>query len=161
MFGCVWAASSRSLRKRRASADDEDRVLDYKDGHRTLGPTVLMCDLDSVEFRMAGGLVEPKALIELTRVDGAPDLPMDYLEDCLDRILWRDVQGAVAAGVAKAIDVDEWFVVFLHDLSEFYLFNLSSKRGWWKVGKPAYGTWLKLGCLHPKGEPNMLREERS
>jgi len=108
----------------------EDRTAPYRKMRRTFkqaGAT----DFDQVEWRYDGfGELIPVALLELTRVDGNVYVPPTYFEAILKRFIERDWQGQLACKGAELLGTTAWIVAFRHDLTEFWIYNLSDRRGW-------------------------------
>jgi hypothetical protein len=101
-------------------------------------------DVDQVEWRRdEEGEPYPVATIELTRVDGNRPVPASYLQKILDRFGERDFQAAHSKHVADALGVYCFIVAFRHDLSEFWVYNLSGGRGWWHLLPGQYERFLR------------------
>lgn len=108
----------------------EDRCAAYR-RFRAMMNYGAVTDFDQIEWRSDGqGYLVPVALFELTRVDGNVPVSQNYLDKILDRILKRDQQGELAKRAASGLDMKAWIVAFRHDLSEFWVYNLSYERGW-------------------------------
>jgi hypothetical protein len=120
----------------------EDRTAVYRRFRRTIrqaGAT----DFDQVEWRYNDhkNLV-PVALLELTRVDGNMPVPAGYLNAILARYMERDWQGALAVAGAGYLGVRAWIVAFRYDLTEFWVYNLSDRRGWFHGDVAWYERWI-------------------
>ena len=120
----------------------EDRIARYRLFRRTIeqaGAT----DFDQVEWRFKSeGEPYPVALLEMSRVDGSKPVPETYLEAVLHRIVERDWQGRFAKAAAERLGCRAWIVLFRHDLSEFWVYNLSESDGWWHTDCEGYRDWI-------------------
>lgn len=120
----------------------EDRTAAYRKWRRSL-PQAGATDFDQVEWRYRNKELEPVALLELTRVDGNVSLPPSYLQSILDRFEKRDWQGKLAKRAALQLGVKAWIVAFRHDLTDFWVYNLTDGRGWWTMTQGEYSAWLQ------------------
>ena len=103
-----------------------------------------MTDVDQVEWRVIDGLLQPVAVLELSRVDGHRPVPSTYLLAVLDRMFGRDQQGACAVRVAEALGVRGYVVLFRHDLTEFWVWRFGSGRDRWAHGDAdTYARFLR------------------
>ena len=138
-----WASNRDTGLKGTQRADNEDRTTGYCDWRRSVGHHCYISDVDAVEWRLGPDGLFPVAVIELTRVDGNMPLPQSYLDAILDRFEKRDFQGRCAKEVARRLGVECFIVAFRWDLSEFWVYNLTSKRGWWKsLSRSTYKRWI-------------------
>jgi hypothetical protein len=138
-----WAADRGEGAKGRQHHTREDRTLDYRAWHRTWASSCFVSDIDQLEWRMIGGEVTPVALIELTRIDGAPNPPASYFRAILTRFEERDAQAKAARTFARLLGVTAWIVVYHHDLSNLWVYNLSNSRGWFSMSPTGYQRWLE------------------
>ncbi len=121
----------------------EDRGAAYAAFRRPLGLGVVM-DFDQVEYRRdANGDLVPAALLELTRVDGNIPVPKTYLAAILARYQKRDRQSQLVCEGARRLGTTAWIVAFRHDLTEFWIYNLSDERGWWSGDQKWYVEFLE------------------
>jgi len=124
--------------------DGEDRAIAFKQWHRTLSHNLYCQDLDLVEFRMnQRGELVPVAVFELTRFDGAPNLPASYLNNIVVRFSQRDVQGRFIKEVARRLGCRPYIVVFDQPLTEFYVYDLIGNEWSAKVGLKAIARWIE------------------
>jgi len=136
-----------TLNKGKQRSQDIDRIADYRKWRWGIGNGCYVCDIDHLEYRITGNKIIPVALLELTRVDGNIKLPDTYLSGVLDRFKKRDAQSKLITYVAELLSCKVWIVLFRHDLSEFWLYNLSSDRGWYKsLSLSQYTNWIKKDC---------------
>ena len=136
-----------TMNKGKQRKDTEDRAASYRAWRWTLGGGCYVSDIDHVEYRIVGDEIKPVALLELTRVDGDRLIPNKYLSSILDRFKKRDAQKKLITFAATELKCKAWVVLFRHDLSEFWLYNLSNERGWYKnLDKSQYKTWIKNDC---------------
>src|SRR5436305_5021451 len=110
--------------------DTENRILPYSRWHRTLDISLLMLDVDFIEWRMRNGEPVPVGVMEVTRVDKGKEVNESYLASILRRYEVRDLQGKVARKVAEMLKTRAFVVLFREDCSEFWVYNLSANRGW-------------------------------
>lgn len=110
--------------------DDEWRAKPYSEWHRTLDKSLLALDVDYIEWRFKDGNLYPVAVIEVTRTDKGKVVNNAYLNTIRERFEVRDLQGRAAVRVATALGVKAFIVLFREDCSEFWLYNLSDRKGW-------------------------------
>ncbi|MBV9673356.1 MAG: hypothetical protein JO076_11115 [Verrucomicrobia bacterium] len=110
--------------------DTENRILPYSLWHRTLDRSLLMLDVDFIEWRFKDGELIPAGVMEVTRVDMGKVVDQGYLESIVRRYDMRDLQGRVAREVAKALKTRAYVVLFREDCSEFWVYDLTYNRGW-------------------------------
>lgn len=134
-----------SLSKGRQRQDNEDRTIAYREWRRQLGASFYVTDLDHVEWRIRDGVPKAVAVFELSRVDGNIALPDSYLKAVLDRYNKRDGQGVIVKTLAEELKVSAWIILFRHDLSEFWVLNLSHpEQGWFKRVSPEnLSKWIR------------------
>ena len=101
-----------------------------------------MTDIDQVEWRVQYGQPTPVVVLELTRLDGSHPLPQTYLDAIVTRFTKRDGQAAAIVALANRLGVDAVIVLFRHDLSEFWLFDLSSPTRWFHRDQRQYRHWI-------------------
>lgn len=102
---------------------------------------------------MIDGEFTPVAVLELSRVDGNEHVPDTYLNAVLARYDRRDGQGAAITRIAAILGVDAWIILFRWDLTEFWAFNLTERKGWFKNISPEnYERWIRR--LAPKPPPD-------
>lgn len=111
-------------------SDTENRVKPYSDWHRTLHGSLLMLDVDFVEWRYKNGELVPVGVMEITRVDGDKPVGNNYLNAIINRFEKRDVQAQAARKVAGALGTKAYIVLFRQDCSEFWVYCLSNPDGW-------------------------------
>ena len=121
---------TRSGAKAQQREDTENRILPYSMWHRTLDKSLLMLDIDFIEWRFRGGEPVPVGVMEVTRVDKGKEVNENYLASILRRYDVRDVQGRVARKVAEMLKTRAFVVLFREDCSEFWVYDLSFNRGW-------------------------------
>ncbi len=110
--------------------DIENRILPYSLWHRTLDRSLLMLDVDFIEWRFRDGDPVPVGVMEVTRVDSGKDVNENYLNSILQRYDIRDLQGKVARKVAEALRTRAYIVLFRENCSEFWVYDLTCNRGW-------------------------------
>jgi hypothetical protein len=81
--------------------------------------------------------------IELSRVDGHVPVRQRYLDAVIARFCRRDGQGDAVVQPAATLDVKAWIVLFRWDLTEFWIYNLTARRGWWNINAETYERWLR------------------
>lgn len=111
-------------------ADSEWRAKPYSDWHRTLGKSLMMMDVDYIEWRFRGGELMPVGVMEVTRVDGGKAVSQGYLDAIVRRYESRDLQARATRKVAEALDVKAYIVLFRINCREFWIYNLSDRNGW-------------------------------
>jgi hypothetical protein len=124
------------------AGSNEDRLAAYRRWHRTLPVNLICTDVDQIEWRMRDGAFVPVAILEMSRIDGGPDLPKSYCEAVIDRMTVRDSQGSLALTVAAGLGVPAYVVLFHESLSVFYIYNLTHPAGWRKLPPGGYKKWL-------------------
>ena len=136
-----------TLNKGKQREESEDRTADYRAWRWNIGSGCYVSDIDHIEYRISNGIIKPVALLELTRVDGDRPIPDTYLNAILNRFKKRDAQYNLITHAAKELDCKAWVVLFREDLNEFWLYNLTNNRGWYKnLAKDKYKRWLLDGC---------------
>ena len=147
---------SGKLTKVRQRKDVEDRAHEYRKWRRGFGRRLYVSDIDHLECRVIHGTMVPVAALELTRVDGNVKVPQSYLDAIYQRFTKRDGQGAIITRLAELLNIKAWVVLFRWDLTEFWVYNLTDERGWWKSLSPQkYKGWIS--SLHPEGESHANR----
>ena len=120
----------------------ENRALGYSNWHRTLDKSLYALDVDFIEWRRRNGNIVPVALIEITRVDNNVFVGKTYLDNIVKR--YDDgIQGLCSLKVSRALGIKAYIVLFRENLNEFWLYNLSEKRGWTKLSQREYVGFLK------------------
>jgi len=111
-------------------SDTENRILPYYNWHRTLDRTLLMVDVDSIEWRIRNGEPIPVGVMEVTRVDNGKEVNPGYLQAIISRFEQRDFQAKAARKLAKMLNCKVHIVLFREDCTQFWVYNLSDKTGW-------------------------------
>lgn len=138
-----WAENRDAIKGAQRSNADIDRCAAYKAWRWKWGAGLYVNDLDQVEWRMIDGHIIPVVVLELTRLDGdRHPLPMGYLQAIVERFTKRDAQGSTVVALAHRLGVDAVLTLFRHDLSEFWLFNLSAPTQWFHLDRDRYRAWL-------------------
>jgi hypothetical protein len=138
-----WSNNRDSGIKGKRRGDSEDRAQAYRDWRMGIGGGLYVMDIDQVEWRLVGDHPSPVALVELTRVDGNMKIPQTYLDAIVARFTKRDGQASLLLRVAESLGINAWISLFRWDLSEFWVYNLSTGDGWWHVNKDGYVRWLE------------------
>ena len=99
-------------------------------------------DIDQVEYRIVDGEFIPVAVLELTRTDEAVRSAVALQTAVLHRISEENIQAKVLVSMAEHLDVDAFLVLFVADLSEFHVYNLSTENGWWVMNPERYQYWI-------------------
>ena len=123
--------------------DTENRILPYSLWHRTLDRSLLMLDVDFIEWRFQNGELIAVGVMEVTRVDSAKDVNENYLNSILRRYDSRDLQGNVARKVAEALKTRAYIVLFRENCSEFWVYDLTYNRGWMHFDPKEMKAFLK------------------
>jgi hypothetical protein len=110
--------------------DTENRIKPYSDWHRTLDRRLYMADVDFIEWRYRNNDLVAVGVMEVTRVDLAKEVNQGYLDSIVQRFEQRDLQARVARKVAEALQTKAYIVLFREDCSEFWVYNLTDRRGW-------------------------------
>ncbi len=141
-----WSSNRAQGTKGKQRKDREDRAAGYREWRQAFGGGCYVEDVDQVEWRKGvSGELCPVATLELTRLDGNRNPPATYLQNILARFGERDFQATHSRHVAGALGVSCFVVLFRWDLSEFWIYNLSEKRGWWHLTQDRYMRWLRQG----------------
>ena len=125
-----------NLRKR----GREDRSLTYTDWRRTIGEGTYCQDSDQVEYRIIDGEIVPVLMLELTRYDYDTEPTEGYFAAILER--FGKSQRKSATSFATLLGVDCIIVLFKHNLTKFWIFNLTTNQGWYSLDKKGYEDWL-------------------
>jgi len=142
---------SIKLNKDKQRDENTDRAIDYRKWRWGVGSGCYVADIDQLEYRFIYDSIKPVALLELTRVDGNIPLPNSYLDAVLRRFRKRDAQSKLAIYVASMLNCKAWIVLFRWNLSEYWLYNLTNNRGWYKSLSPeTYKNWLQNDCGNDK-----------
>ncbi len=126
--------------------DIEDRGKDYKNWHRTLDKSLLMLDIDSIEYRFKNGIFTPVGVFEITRVDLESDVPESYLQAIKYRFFKRDsIQARSALTVACSLKTKAYIVLYRKNLKDFWVYCLSNgvNDNWKHYTKEEYELFLK------------------
>ena len=135
--------------KARTLGFEEDRDAAYREWHYSLGPDTWAINLDQVEFRRSPkGSKLPAGVVELKRFD--TDGPVEtWMLDKVLGLLDAGLQGDALRYIAAALGVPAWLVVYRHDLTGFWVYNLTARRGWFPAdddgtgyGEYQYRVWL-------------------
>lgn len=110
--------------------DGEWRVKPYSDWHRTLDRRLLMLDVDFIEWRFVNGDMVAVGVMEVTRVDNGKEVHQGYLTAIINRFEERDLQARAARKVAHALGTKAYIILFREDCTEFWVYNLTDRRGW-------------------------------
>jgi hypothetical protein len=110
--------------------DTSSRIKPYSDWHRTLDKRLYMADVDFIEWRYRNNELVAVGVMEVTRVDMGIEVNQGYLEKIVQRYEKRDLQGMVARKVAEGMKTKAYIVLFREDCSEFWVYNLTDRRGW-------------------------------
>ena len=130
------------MNKPRRLDSREDRSLDYRDWRRTFASSSYVMDIDQVEYRIVDDEFIPVAVIELTRTDEAVRSAVALQTSVLRRISEENIQAKVLVSMAERLGVDAFLVLFVADLSEFHVYNLSTEKGWWVMNPERYQYWI-------------------
>ena len=133
---------SAEFRKKWKDEGDEDRTAEYQRFRRGFGHGAYVTDIDQVEYRRdEEGAIYAVCTLELTRIDGG--IPPDsYFASILKRYNDRDDQGRTARTWAWLLGIPCYIVAYMHDLSSFYVYNLTANEGWWNYSTEGYRRWL-------------------
>ena len=119
--------------------EDEDRTGVYREWRFGFGGGMYVLDVDQIEWRKSPrGTIEPVVLIELKRFDTNAPVETRWLDKTL-RNVERRFQGEACRRVAAALGVPAWLVVFRHDLTGFWVYNLTDRRGWFPADDDGHG----------------------
>ena len=140
-----------AVRNGRIHVGLDDRTREYREWRYGLGSKMYVLDVDQIEWRKTRfGGIAPVGLLELKRFDTDGPVRASMLADVLDPLEER-FQGEACRRVAAALGVPAWLVVYRHDLTGFWVYNLTERRGWFPLDDPGgrgytaeqYGTWLR------------------
>jgi hypothetical protein len=123
--------------------DNEWRARPYSEWHRSLGRQYYSSDIDSIEWRIIDGELKAVAIMEITRVDNHLTVSRKYLDAILDRFFSRDLQSKTALKISEALNVKAYIILFRQDCSEFWLFNLTDKLGWYYLKRDKMEQFIK------------------
>ena len=113
-------------------ADQEDRIKEYMLWHRSLDRSLLMLDIDAIEWRISDSQIKAVGVFEITRVDRDKTVNEGYLQAILDRFFQRDFQSKSAITVAQKLDTKAYITLYRQGCSEFWVYCLSKgKTGKW------------------------------
>ncbi len=135
----------RSAAKGHRRSDIEDRGREYRDWRRGIGRSFYVMDIDQVEYRYVNGVMTPVLALELTRLDGDREPPETYFQAITKRFSNRDGQAAAITQLAGKLGVDAVIVLYRYNLSQFWLYNLTKNKGWYKLSLDGYKQWI---CKH-------------
>ena len=121
---------TRSGAKAYQRTDTEWRIKPYSDWHRTLDSSLLMVDVDFIEWRFRYGQLVAVGVMEVTRVDKGREVGKPYLDAIISRFERRDMQARAARKVADALGTNTYIVLFREDCSEFWVYNLTTRSTW-------------------------------
>jgi hypothetical protein len=106
-------------------SDYEDRSKAYKDWHRTLDRSLIMLDIDSIEYRFKDGVLTPVGVFEITRTDD-DSISINYLQAIKDRFFKRDsIQALSALTVALALKTKAYITLYSKSTENFWVYCLS------------------------------------
>ncbi len=123
--------------------DTEYRIQQYSDWHRTLDKSLLMLDVDFIEWRLIEGKLTAVGVMEVTRVDNGKTVDDRYLQSIIDRYEQRDIQARATTQVAESLQTKAWIILFRESCTEFWVYNLTNKRGWWHLSPEKMENFLK------------------
>jgi hypothetical protein len=123
--------------------DTEWRAKPYSDWHRTLDKSLLMTDVDFIEWRFIDGELTAVGVMEVTRVDMGKEVNQAYLDNIIHRFEVRDFQAKAARHVAEKLGTKVYIILFREDCSEFWTYNLTDKRGWAHYNPQQFEAALK------------------
>jgi hypothetical protein len=116
--------------KAQQRTDSEWRIRPYSEWHRKLAGELCMLDVDFIEWRYRNGELVAVGVMEVTRVDNGRAVHAGYLQAIVRRFEERDMQARAARKVAAALGTKAYIVLFRQDCSEFWVYNLTDRRGW-------------------------------
>jgi len=137
-----WSQRS-GLIKGRQRKDVEDRTIEYRNWRHGFGGGCYVTDVDQLEWRMVDSEIRLVASIELSRIDGNVAIPDSYHDAVLTRFMKRDGQGKIIRAIATKLEIPTWIVLFRWNLTEFWVFNLTELRGWWRLTPDKYKEWIR------------------
>lgn len=114
----------------------------YSSWHRTLDKSLLMLDVDSIEWRYINDRLTPVGVIEETSVRHGVTVNEKYLASIVWRYQHRDLQGKATRRVANALDTKAYIVLYREDCSEFWVYGLTGNTGWTKYTPDEYEQFL-------------------
>lgn len=123
--------------------DNENRIKQYSDWHRTLDKDLLMLDVDFIEWSIKNGELIPVGVMEVTRVDKGKEVNQQYLDAITSRYEERDLQARATTHVARKLNTKAWIILFREGCEEFWVYNLSNNRGWWHLQPTGMVRFLK------------------
>lgn len=138
-----WSKRNEEIKGKQRQDAAIDRTADYRAWRQTWGGGCFTSDLDQVEWRIIDGKVVPLVVLELTRLDGNVAPPPSYFEAIENRFRKRDGQGTAVVDIACRIGVDVVIVLFRHDLSEFWIHNLTTGGIWYPLTQDKFRRWLE------------------
>ena len=124
-------------------SDTENRVQQYSDWHRTLNRSLLMLDVDFIEWRFRNGNLVPVGVMEITRVDSGKIVGIGYLGAIVQRYEERDIQARAIRYVANALKTKAFIILFREGCTEFWVYDLTEKRGWSYFTLDEYVSFLE------------------
>ncbi len=131
------------MAKGRQVESNEDRTIEYRDWRHEFGGGCYVTDIDQIEWRMVDGMIVPKAVIELTRIDHTGSVE-NVLAAILNRIKDKS-HGNLLRLTAARMECEAFIVVIQPGLEFFYMYCLTieEKAGWFKVSKDRYEQWVR------------------
>ena len=120
--------STASGSKAYQRSDTEWRIKPYSDWHRTLDKSLLMLDVDFIEWRIRDGELVAVGVMEVTRVDNGITVTQAYLDAIISRFESRDLQAQAARKVAEALGTNAYIVLFREDCSEFWVYSFNHTK---------------------------------
>ncbi len=102
-----------------------------------------MLDVDFIEWCYRDGELVAAGVMEVTRVDLGMAVTQTYLDAIIQRFEERDMQAQAARKVADALGVKAFIVLFRADCSEFWVYNLTDRRGWWPLAPARMEAFLQ------------------
>lgn len=128
--------------KGRQRTDTEDRSEVYRNWRHTFGDARYVVDIDQLEYKIENDEVIPVAVIEITREDEKVRCAKALQDAVLYRINEQYAQGKALIKAALMLRVDAYVCIFLKDLSEFHVYNLTKPNGWRVMDQRKYRRWI-------------------
>lgn len=139
----MYKKTTPSGAKAHQRTDLEWRIQPYSDWHRTLDRSLLMLDVDFIEWRFRNNQLVPVGVMEVTRVDVGKVVNDNYLQAIISRYEERDIQARATRLVASALRTKAFIVLFRQDCSEFWIYNLTDRTQWTHFTPAEMETFLK------------------
>lgn len=134
-----------TFKGRQRPRGEPDRTEDYRNWRHTFGNKQYVMDLDQVEYKIVDDKIIPCAVLELTRTDEAIYGDGSALYAAVfKRIKIDGSQGKALIEMADRLGVEAYIVLFVKDLSEFHIYNLSTDVGWYRCDQDGYVRFVKF-----------------